>query len=258
MVIFQVLRALAPLVPRAIRFAPRGSRIALRGIRRAPALIRRAPALARGAARRLRAFPRRARIRRLKGRVGPSFGRRVAGGVISAGAFFGAERLIRKFAGRGAARAGGRIAGAVPPTAGGVIPRQIGTGAGGAGMGVLGRFGKIGLGAAALGAGLFGAEQLAEKFGVRGGAGFFGRRPAAMADAQRATMGLPRRSRRKKLMITKAESRAVRSIKSKIKRMNKVFSSLGFVIKRKGAAVAMPRGSKGVITKAEASKALRR
>ena len=61
--------------------------------------------------------------------------------------------------------------------------------------GLLSKIGKIGLLTAGLGAGAFVAEQIAEKLGVRGGAGFIGKRPVK----KRA----PTRKRRKKRKTTR-------------------------------------------------------
>ena len=184
-------------------------------------------------------------------------GRFVGRAALGAGAFIAAEAGIRRLIGRRGARAataGGRqaIAGGAGVVRGtGVLPT---TATGGAGVGLLSRFGKPAAIAAGIGAGLFGAEQLAERFGVRGGAGFIGRRPTSAAEA--AAMGVPVRRRRKQLLITRPEMRAVRSLKSKVKRISKALSLLGMKVVRTGTRAAGI--SPGVITRPEARRAFKK
>ena len=121
-------------------------------------------------------------------------------------------------------------------------------------MGLLSKVGKFGAAAALGGAALFGAEQLAEKFGVRGGAGFIGRRPETAAQA--AAQGFRRRSRKKQLLITRPEMRAVRSLKGKVKRISKALSLIGMKVVRTGSKSS--GFSPGVITRPEARRAFKK
>jgi len=210
-------RGITRFAPRALPAAARFGRTALRKIPIVGRLrkIRFAPKVPRGA------IPRISRTRRIGGIVGRN--------VLGAGAFIAATSLFSRFKGRGAGDVAGGVSGGVIPGGNG---RGIGAGTdvgtGGNGMGLLT---KLGIGAAGLG-GLFAAEKIAERLGVRGGAGFIGRRPA---EAQAAAMGLPfgRRRRGKRLMITKPEIRAMRSVKSKLKRISKVISPFGWKVVRK-------------------------
>ena len=251
-------RLAARFIPRAARFVGRRAAPAARAVgRRAqPFITRGRAAISRGisrfrgrGAKRVAKAPPRSLIARVA--------RRGAGIALSAGAFIGAESLIRRGirsrAPTGAAAPRGALDRDVSR-----VGRGVGTGAAAAAGAAGGRVGLLKkLGAAALiGGGLFGAEQIAEKLGVRGGAGFIGRRPTTAAAA--AAQGLPfRRPRRSRLLITKPEQKAMRSLRSKIKRINKVIGMLGFTVVRKGTSRAISR-SPEVITKSEASKALRR
>ncbi len=176
--------------------------------------------------------------------------------ALGAGAFIAAESVIRR-----AIRSRAPKGEETEPTRGAdpdvtKVGRGVGTGVGAvAGIAAGGRMGllrKLGA-AAAIGGGLFAAEQVAERLGVRGGAGFIGRRPAA-AEAQ--MMGFRRRRGGRRLMITKPELKAVRSLKGKVKRISKALSLIGMKVVRSGARAMGP--STGVITRTEARKAFRK
>jgi len=101
---------------------------------------------------------------------------------------------------------------------------------GGDGMGALS---KLGLTAAGLG-GLYGAEQLAERLGVRGGAGFIGDRP--MTNAQlRQLHGVGFR-RHKTGLFNKRALRTMMKAKSYEKQAVRVLSKRGLVFKKRGSS----------------------
>lgn len=85
----------------------------------------------------------------------------------------------------------------------------------GGSMGLLGKAGKYAAGAAAVGGALYLGEQLAEKAGVRGGAGFIGSRP----------MGT--RGHRRRGIISKRAMKNIRRVNSYKKQVKKAARVLG-------------------------------
>ena len=85
----------------------------------------------------------------------------------------------------------------------------------GGSMGLLGKAGKYAAGAAVVGAGLYATEQVAEKLGVRGGAGFIGARP----------MGA--RTHRRRGIISKRAMKNIRRVNSYKKQVRKAARVLG-------------------------------
>lgn len=87
------------------------------------------------------------------------------------------------------------------------------------------RTAKLGLIGAAIGAAAFVGEQIAEKLGVRGGAGFVGRRPkvpGAPRRARRRRKRKPTRIRRHRHKIVRLKARTVvRSVRAKRSRSRK-------------------------------------